>query len=109
MDLFETHIALASEIEICVLTHSDMPYTALKKGEMRKDFFIYLYFIPSPSSHCTYKREEMSIAKSTEECRFNLHFNGNSHDKSGEICYYDYMYRTEMPYTIFSTLYRHKQ
>lgn len=36
MDLFETHIALASEIEICVLTHSDMPYTALKKGEMKK-------------------------------------------------------------------------
>ena len=67
MDLFETHIALASEIEICVLTHSDMPYTALKKGEMKKEiFFIYLYFIPSPSSHCTYKREEMSIAKSTE-------------------------------------------
>jgi len=71
MDLFETHIALASEIEICVLTHSDMPHTALKKGEMKKkrtkkNSFIYLYFIPSLSSRCTYKKEEMSIAKSIE-------------------------------------------
>lgn len=50
-----------------------MPYTAQEeklnekeKKKRTKKNFIYLYFIPSPSSHCTYKREEMSIAKSTE-------------------------------------------
>jgi hypothetical protein len=37
-----------------------------KKRTKKIFFFIYLHFIPSPSSHCTYKREEMSIAKSTE-------------------------------------------
>ena len=44
MDLFETHIALASEIEICVLTHSDMPYTALKKGEIKRQNFFFIYY-----------------------------------------------------------------
>ena len=60
MDLFETHIALASEIEICVLTHSDMPYTALKKGEMKKEIF-YLplfYTIAIISLHIQKGRNE---------------------------------------------------